>query len=147
MNYVLIALAIAAILYLIGIGIIEYYMDRVIRGYQPHEIEERLTMIRNPLIFKYSLHYYLKNYYRIGKEKWYYEIYHIYCKKVKEEQGHRRYKWDLYSETYYDWAQANVLLNKIREEKSQIIREKRKQALKETSRRYFKEDGKILYGK
>lgn len=147
MNYVLIALAIAAILYLIGIGIIEYYMDRVIRGYQPHEIEERLTVIRNPLIFRYSLHYYLKNYYRIGKEKWYYEVYYIYCKKVKEEYGKRIYKWDLFSAMYYDWDQANVFLYKIREEKSQIIRESRRKALEVTSRRYFKEDGKILYEK
>lgn len=144
---VFIIIAVAAILILIFTSLNEYYMDRIIRGYQPREVEEKLTIVRNLLIFEYFLHYYLKNYYRIGKDRWYYEIYYIYCKKIKEEYGHRVYKWDLYSEIYYDWDQANVLLDKIREEKSQIIREKRKEALKETSRRYFEEDGKILYKK
>lgn len=129
------------------IFIITEYRYRWTRWRQPQEIEERLMVIRNPLIFKYFLHYYLKNYYRIGKEKWYYETYYIYCKKVKEEYGKRVYKWDLYFETYYSWDQANVLLNKIREEKSQIIRESRRKALKVTYRKYFEEDGKILYEK
>lgn len=145
-EYSFIIILTIAILYFISFIINEYRYGWM-KWHQPHEIEERLTMVRNPLIFKYFLRFYLKNYYRIGKDKWYYEVYYIYCKKVKEEYGHRRYKWDLYSETYYNWDQANTLLDKIREEKSQIIREKRKQALKETSRRYFKEDGKILYKK
>lgn len=122
-------------------------MNWVIGYHHPKKIEERLTMIRNPLIFKYFLHYYLKNYYIIGKDEQY-GRYYIYCKKPSRGcTGHWVYKWDPYIGIYYDWSQANALLDKIREEKSQIIRKKRKQALKETSGRYFEEDGKILYKK
>lgn len=143
-DYSFIIILTITILYFIRLIITEY-RNGWMRWRKPYEIEERLTVMRNPLIFRYFLHYYLKNYYRIGKEKWYYEVYYIYCKKVKEEHGHRIYKWDLYTESYYNWDQANILLNKIREEKSQIIRERRKQALKNKPCRYFKEDNKILY--
>ena len=135
------------LIYLIKIKILE---DKIlVYNTSLKQIEEDLSQIRDPLIFQYLLNCYLKNHYRVGIEKKYHQVYyayHIYYKTY--EKGYYDIvtpKWNLYTEARYSWEQANTLLDKIREERSEIIRERRKEALKTEFPKYFEEDDKILY--
>ena len=142
-----IASVVFLLIYLIKIKLLE---DKVlVHNTSIKQIEEDLSQIRDPLIFKYLLNRYLKNHYRVGIEKKYHQVYyayHIYF-KIYETECYDLVtpRWNPYTEARYNWEQANILLDKIREEKSQDIRERRREALKTEFPKYFEEDDKILY--
>lgn len=145
-------MGVSVVLLLIYLAEIKVLEDKVlVYNTNIKAIEEDLSNIRDPLIFKYLLNRYLKNHYRVGIEKKYHKVlyyaYHIYYKVY--ERGYLTPKWKIYTEARYSWDQANILLDKIRKEKYQNITERRKEVRKEVLKtefpKYFEEDDKILY--
>ena len=86
------------------------------------EIEKKLANVKNPLRFRILLSIYLKNYFRVGKDKYGLFLY-IYHKNSGEY-------WTKYqSLDVDDFNRARVYLDNLRADKRDRIKEERKKNL------------------